>query len=84
MDFFFFLKCLTLDFFFFFLMWTIFEVFIAFVIILLLFYVFFFFFLAMSMGESELLNQGLNLQPSHSVWEGELLTPGPSGKSPMD
>ena len=70
--------------FFFFLMWTIFEVFIA-SVILLLFYGFLgFFFLALSMGESELLNQGLNPQPPHSVWEGELLTPGPSGKSPRD
>ena len=64
----------------FFFIWTIFKVFIAFVTIFLLFYVLVFFFFSLTACGTFAPDQGSNPHPLHL--EGEILTTGPSGKSP--
>ena len=59
-------------------MWTIFKLFIEFVTILLLFHVLVFW--PQGMWDSQLLDQGSNLDPTPAL-EGEVLTTGPPGKS---
>ena len=59
-------------------MWTIFKLFVEFVTILLLFHVLVFW--PQGMWDSQLLDQGSNLDPTPAL-EGEVLTTGPPGKS---
>ena len=60
-------------------MWTIFKVFIEFVTILLLFYVFWFF----GLETCGVLALRPGIEPAPPALEGEVLTIGPPGKSPL-